>query len=118
MIPWMPLAMGRCSSDGHGPRRILNFGHEGTSTSAWLLLAVLLLLSWPADVLAMRPDRIAKLRQETVEMFYHGYDNYMKIAFPEDEVRYTSLPFQPEPSRDDMSNISTTCSYDQYHVPP
>lgn len=25
-------------------------------------------------------------RQETVDMFYHGYDNYMNIAFPEDEV--------------------------------
>ncbi|KAJ9152040.1 alpha-1,2-Mannosidase [Pleurostoma richardsiae] len=35
----------------------------------------------------MRPDRIAQLRQETVDMFYHGYDNYMKIAFPEDELR-------------------------------
>jgi predicted deacetylase len=37
----------------------------------------------------MRPDRVAQLRQETVEMFYHGYDNYMNIAFPEDEVRCT-----------------------------
>lgn len=35
----------------------------------------------------MTPARIAELRQETVSMFYHGYDNYMKVAFPEDEVR-------------------------------
>jgi hypothetical protein len=35
----------------------------------------------------MRPDRVAQLRQETVDMFYHGFDNYMSIAFPEDEVR-------------------------------
>jgi hypothetical protein len=34
----------------------------------------------------MRPDRIATLRHDTVEMFYHGYDNYMKVAFPDDEV--------------------------------
>ena len=34
----------------------------------------------------MRPDRIRELRWETVDMFYHGFDNYMKIAFPEDEV--------------------------------
>ncbi|KAH8906132.1 glycoside hydrolase family 47 protein [Coniochaeta sp. PMI_546] len=38
----------------------------------------------------MRPGRIAQLRQETVEMFYHGYDNYMNIAFPEDELRPVS----------------------------
>ena len=26
-------------------------------------------------------------RQETRDIFYHGYDNYMKHAFPEDELR-------------------------------
>lgn len=35
---------------------------------------------------AMTPKRVAELRAETVAMFYHGFDNYMKIAFPEDEV--------------------------------
>lgn len=90
--------MGRCSSVGHGSRRISSFEHEEALVShrraclpinAWFLLTLLLLSLWPADVLAMRPGRIAQLRQETVEMFYHGYDNYMNIAFPEDEVRYT-----------------------------
>ncbi|KAI8626735.1 glycoside hydrolase family 47 protein [Xylariaceae sp. FL1651] len=38
----------------------------------------------------MSPSRIAELRQETVDMFYHGFDNYMKIAFPEDELRPVS----------------------------
>lgn len=38
----------------------------------------------------MRPSRVAELRQETVAMFYHGFDNYMKIAFPEDELRPVS----------------------------
>ncbi len=51
---------------------------------SWLLLAVSL-ASWPAAA-AMRPDRVRDLRRETVQMFYHGFDNYMKIAFPEDEV--------------------------------
>lgn len=83
---------------GHGSGRISSLEHEEAlvshrracvSINTWLSLAVVLLLSWPADVVAMRPDRIARLRQETVEMFYHGYDNYMNIAFPEDEVRYT-----------------------------
>jgi hypothetical protein len=36
---------------------------------------------------AMRADRMAQLRRETVDMFYHGYGNYMQHAFPEDEVR-------------------------------
>lgn len=43
------------------------------------------LLPWTAT--SMRKDLLAQLRQETVDMFYHGYDNYMKHAFPEDEVR-------------------------------
>lgn len=51
-----------------------------------LITITLLVLTWLAPVQAMRPDRIAMLRNETVEMFYHGYDNYMKLAFPEDEV--------------------------------
>ncbi|KAL2063740.1 hypothetical protein VTL71DRAFT_5545 [Oculimacula yallundae] len=38
----------------------------------------------------MSPARIAELRQETVDMFYHGFDNYMDIAFPEDELRPVS----------------------------
>ncbi|KAI1132750.1 glycoside hydrolase family 47 protein [Nemania abortiva] len=48
------------------------------------------LLPWLAPVWAMSPGRIADLRQETVAMFYHGFDNYMDIAFPEDELRPVS----------------------------
>ncbi len=36
----------------------------------------------------MRPAHIRRLRQETVDLFYHGFDNYMRVAFPEDEVRH------------------------------
>ena len=46
----------------------------------------MIVLSWLGSVEAMRPGRVADLRQETVDMFYHGFDNYMKIAFPGDEV--------------------------------
>lgn len=53
-----------------------------------LISIALLVLTWLAPIEAMRPDRIAELRNETVEMFYHGFDNYMKLAFPEDEVRW------------------------------
>lgn len=61
-------------------------------TLAPWLLSALVLLSWPGTTDAMRPSRIAKLRRETVDMFYHGFDNYMKIAFPEDEVSETNRP--------------------------
>lgn len=54
------------------------------------------LLPWTA--LAMRPDYLAALRRETVDMFYHGYSNYMKHAFPEDEVSTARLMQQMERS--------------------
>ncbi|KAI9811552.1 MAG: alpha mannosidase-like protein [Thelocarpon impressellum] len=46
-----------------------------------------MLSTWVALVAAMSRDQVALLRQETVDMFYHGYDNYMNIAFPEDELQ-------------------------------
>ncbi|TVY93239.1 ER degradation-enhancing alpha-mannosidase-like protein [Lachnellula willkommii] len=51
----------------------------------WMLLGLWAI--WLVTANAMTPARIAELRQETVSMFYHGYDNYMNIAFPEDELR-------------------------------
>lgn len=45
-------------------------------------------LLWPVG--AMRSDYLAQLRQDTVDMFYHGYSSYMEHAFPEDEVGYLS----------------------------
>lgn len=62
------------------------------SLSTSLLCIALLLLAWPEQSWAMRPDRIASLRDDTVEMFYHGYDNYMRLAFPDDEVCCTAPP--------------------------
>ncbi|KAF4542063.1 Glycoside hydrolase family 47 [Lasiodiplodia theobromae] len=35
----------------------------------------------------MTDEAIATLKRETADIFYHGYDNYMKHAFPEDELR-------------------------------
>ncbi|KAH8682416.1 glycoside hydrolase family 47 protein [Xylariales sp. PMI_506] len=59
----------------------------------------MLWLSWLASVQAMRPVRLAELREETVDMFYHGFDNYMHIAFPEDELRPLSCtPLTRDPT--------------------
>ncbi|KID96868.1 htmAp, Glycosyl hydrolase family 47, partial [Metarhizium majus ARSEF 297] len=48
-------------------------------------LLVSALLPWITT--SMRADYLAQLRQDTVDMFYHGFSNYMKHAFPEDELR-------------------------------
>lgn len=60
----------------------------GCPLSRWILWG--LFTTWLAVAGAMTPARIAELRQETVEMFYHGFDNYMNVAFPEDELRPVS----------------------------
>ncbi|KAI1324764.1 glycoside hydrolase family 47 protein [Xylariaceae sp. FL0255] len=62
-----------------------------TTTIRWHLFCVVAMLPWLlVTANAMSPSRIAELRRETVDMFYHGYDNYMDIAFPEDELRPVS----------------------------
>ena len=48
----------------------------------WLWLASLAVM-----VAGMTQTRLAELREQTGAMFYHGWDNYMRHAFPEDEVR-------------------------------
>ncbi|RDW75994.1 glycosyl hydrolase family 47 protein [Coleophoma crateriformis] len=57
----------------------------------------------------MTPARIAELRQETVDMFYHGFDNYMNIAFPEDELRpITCVPLtrdQHDPRHVELNDV-------------
>ncbi|KAK3694922.1 glycosyl hydrolase family 47-domain-containing protein [Podospora appendiculata] len=67
-------------------------------SSTWLLvLTLVLVLAGPS--MAMRPGHVQALRQETVEMFYHGYDNYMRVAFPEDELRPVScIPLTRDPN--------------------
>jgi hypothetical protein len=58
--------------------------HKMLWHSVWTVVPLLVALVALAD--AMTPRRIGELRQETISMFYHGFDNYMQIAFPEDEV--------------------------------
>ncbi|KAI4676390.1 uncharacterized protein J4E88_007306 [Alternaria novae-zelandiae] len=53
------------------------------------LLCILLLCigCWTTPGCGMTDEAIAELRQETRDIFYHGFDNYMQHAFPEDELR-------------------------------
>ena len=59
-------------------------GHDRRQHITWIPYIFVLL--WVSLGYAMSPADIAELRKETVRMFYHGYDNYMNVAFPEDEV--------------------------------
>lgn len=43
----------------------------------------------------MGSARLAELRNHTVEVFQHGFNNYMQHAFPEDEVRTPGCPSIP-----------------------
>ncbi|CAK7206564.1 hypothetical protein SEUCBS139899_009360 [Sporothrix eucalyptigena] len=68
-------------------------GHvrKGALPLALSMLLTFLACSWlPSAQAMMRSDRVTELRQATVKMFYHGFDNYMRVAFPEDELRPVS----------------------------
>ncbi|TFB02351.1 ER degradation-enhancing alpha-mannosidase-like protein [Trichoderma ghanense] len=89
-----------------------------SDTMAMMLAAIA--LAWlgcsllrPVD--AMRADYLAQLRQETVDMFYHGYSNYMEHAFPEDELRPISCtPLTRD--RDNPGRISLNDALGNYSL--
>ncbi|RDA82461.1 hypothetical protein CP532_4378 [Ophiocordyceps camponoti-leonardi (nom. inval.)] len=80
-----------------------------------LSLLLLLLLPLPMSAAAMRADRLAQLRQQTVDMFHHGYSNYMRHAFPEDELRpLTCAPLTRD--RDDPSRFALNDALGNYSL--
>ncbi|KIW01779.1 uncharacterized protein PV09_06951 [Verruconis gallopava] len=61
------------------------------TSQSWMASYVLCaLLFLAARVQCMTSEVRDSLRQETRDLFYHGFDNYMKHAFPEDELRPVS----------------------------
>lgn len=64
----------------------------------WTLL--LAIVCWATVARGMTDEGIAALRLETHDIFYHGFDNYMTHAFPEDELR----PLTCAPLTRDRSN--------------
>ncbi|OJD12650.1 hypothetical protein AJ78_06789 [Emergomyces pasteurianus Ep9510] len=56
----------------------------------WTLVFVAVLSLWIPPVTAISGAQVRELRKETEHMFYHGFENYMKHAFPEDELRPVS----------------------------
>ncbi len=65
----------------------MSFSGTAVFRGLWTLIGIWTI--WLGFANAMTPGRVAELRQETVDMFYHGFDNYMNVAFPEDEARST-----------------------------
>ncbi|KAL4930550.1 glycoside hydrolase family 47 protein [Aspergillus undulatus] len=55
--------------------------------SAWILCTLFILSLWIPAAQGMSSDQIRGLRTETEHMFYHGFENYLEHAFPEDELR-------------------------------
>ncbi|CAK4031255.1 glycoside hydrolase family 47 [Lecanosticta acicola] len=66
-----------------------NNNTRSASNSLWpMRFCLLLLLTLGATTgSCMTVDEISVLRQDTRDLFYHGYDSYMRYAFPEDEVK-------------------------------
>ena len=55
----------------------------------------------------MSRARIESLQQEAIDMFYHGYDNYLDIAFPDDELRpVTCQPLTRDPEHPERFGIN------------
>jgi hypothetical protein len=71
-----------------------------------LLWRLFLFIIFWSPVLAT--NRVDLLRQETIDLFYHGYDNYMQHAFPEDELRPIScspLTRDPNPQHIEINDV-------------
>ncbi|KAI9372025.1 glycosyl hydrolase family 47-domain-containing protein [Aspergillus egyptiacus] len=69
-------------------------------SSAWMVGCFLTLALWVSAVQCMGYEQIRGLRNETEHMFYHGFENYLEHAFPEDELR----PLSCRPLSRDRNN--------------
>ncbi|EME46891.1 glycoside hydrolase family 47 protein [Dothistroma septosporum NZE10] len=66
----------------------------------WPMLVLALVALWVTGGACMTDDEITALRKDTQDLFYHGYDNYMSHAFPEDELK----PIACQPQTRNRSN--------------
>jgi len=87
-------------------RRIRQNVNTAISNILWRYLRLLGLVLLTANlasfagVQAQSATQIKALRKETEDLFYHGYENYMNHAFPEDELR----PISCKPLTRDRDN--------------
>ncbi|KIX05669.1 uncharacterized protein Z518_03641 [Rhinocladiella mackenziei CBS 650.93] len=79
------------------------------------LVLLIASLALPAIVHAQTPGQISALRKEAEDLFYHGYENYMSHAFPEDELRPISCrPLTRD--RDDVTHIEVNDPLGNYSL--
>lgn len=84
----------RCGGRYYHVSDMLMIKHDASSLTLFVKFVLPWLLAGSLfSTVSCRIDRvpgaphIAALRKETEELFYHGFENYMKYAFPEDELR-------------------------------
>lgn len=85
----------------------------------WLckIIPVVVTLGWlyasPAH--GMNDEQLRGLRRQTTDLFYHGFDNYMNHAFPEDELKPISCLPQTR-DRDNPAHIELNDPLGNYSV--
>ncbi|KAK7534593.1 glycosyl hydrolase family 47-domain-containing protein [Phyllosticta citricarpa] len=79
MLSFWP-ALSRAAPNPRASNSAPRWGRLRWTALFWLLECVALST-------CMTDELLRNLKQETTDIFYHGYDNYMKYAFPEDELR-------------------------------
>ncbi|KAK9364058.1 glycoside hydrolase [Lipomyces starkeyi] len=57
-----------------------------TGMNTFIVLACVLLCWTVPQAVAFPKQHLDKLREETREAFYHGWDHYLRYGFPEDEI--------------------------------
>lgn len=96
-----------------GPDTTFGSHPAASINSRWSLFVVFTI--WLVLANAMTPARIAELRKETVDMFYHGFDNYMNVAFPEDEVR---VSYEVSKCHALLTSVAETCILHTFNSRP
>lgn len=87
------------------------------SSQRWppTLTCLLLLFTWVIPATSTSDSLLSTLRQDTRDLFYHGYSNYMRHAFPEDEIK--PLTCQPQTrNRDDPTDIGINDALGNYSL--
>ncbi|KAK5123015.1 hypothetical protein LTR85_003581 [Meristemomyces frigidus] len=89
----------------------------GSSCSPWqtILYPLLLIAVLVTSAHGMTDEAIATLRDDTRSLFYHGYNNYMAHAFPEDELKPISCKPQTR-NRDNPADIGLNDVLGNYSV--
>ncbi|KAF0294256.1 ER degradation-enhancing alpha-mannosidase-like protein 1 [Amphibalanus amphitrite] len=85
-------------------KSILDFGHS-LMNSKRLFESAVIASKKSANYMHFHDDVKSKMQEETRKMFYFGYDNYMRHAYPQDELNPIDCDGRG-PDVDDPSNLN------------